>query len=532
MVRFIPFLILFLILSAVLTAAPGDTLKTIATPGHHPQGLTFDGKNLWCADRNTDYIYKIDPADGIIRDSIKTPGYMPVGLTFDGKLLWCVDGASELIYAINPDNQIVEKTIWCPVSKPGDLAWDGQYLWISDDGDNMLHQISPEDGTTILSIPAPSGAPGGLTWDGRYLWSSDRVADCIYMVTPDKGDVIIVMDSPGQYPCGLAWDGANVWDVDYQSDRISQLVVDDGTPFVRLEERRQKMEFFHQVRNFGPDTLLTLDVYLAIPENRNNQELLEEIVFEPKPTEIISDRWGQKVAHFRFTDVAAEQFTEVKMKTSAALYKNRYFVFPDKVGSLADIPADIQERFLADDIKYSLTDPIITGAVKKVVGDETNPYWIARNIYNYLIENMEYELAGGWNIAPTVLDRGNGSCSEYSFVYIAMCRAAGLPARYVGSVVVRGDDASWDNVFHRWVEVYLPGFGWLPVDPSGGDSPRPSHRANYFGFLNNRYLITTAGGGGSEYLDWSYNGNEKWTSRGRCKVEAENFGEWEPIVEE
>ena len=145
---------------------------------------------------------------------------------------------------------------------------------------------------------------------------------------------------------------------------------------------------------------------------------------------------------------------------------------------------------------------------------------------------MEYELAGGWNIAPTVLDRGNGSCSEYSFVYISMCRAAGLPTRYVGSLVIRGDDASYDDVFHRWVEVYLPNYGWLPVDPSGGDSKWPAYRADSFGYLNNRFLITTSGGGGSEYLEWGYNANERWTSQGRCKVVVENFGEWSPIKAE
>jgi len=110
-----------------------------------------------------------------------------------------------------------------------------------------------------------------------------------------------------------------------------------------------------------------------------------------------------------------------------------------------------------------------------------------------------------------------------------MCRAAGLPARYVGSVVIRHDDASWDDVYHRWVEIYLPNYGWIPVDPSGGDSPWPSHRANYFGYLNNRFLITTSGGGGSEYLEWSYNANCRWTSVGRAKVKVEDFGEWSPV---
>jgi hypothetical protein len=49
--------------------------------------------------------------------------------------------------------------------------------------------------------------------------------------------------------------------------------------------------------------------------------------------------------------------------------------------------------------------------------------------------------------------------------------------------------------------------------------------------LSNRFLITTLGGGGSEYLDWGYNANEKWTSTGRCRVEVENFGEWSPLPE-
>lgn len=220
------------------------------------------------------------------------------------------------------------------------------------------------------------------------------------------------------------------------------------------------------------------------------------------------------------------------MSAEAKLYQNRYFIWPERVGSLDNIPRDIRDTYLINDTKFSYGDPVIQKAVRAAVGDEENPYWIARKIYNYVIEHMEYELVGGWNIAPTVLDRGNGSCSEYSFVYISMCRAAGLPARYAGSVVVRGDDACWDNVFHRWVEVYLPGYGWIPVDPSGGDSEWPADRANYFGFLNNRYLITTIGGGGSEYLEWSYNANEKWTSTGRAKVESENFGEWTPKEED
>lgn len=513
-------------------AAPGDTLTSIKTPSSCPQGLTFDGSFLWNADRKSDMIYRIDLKLGAATDSIETPGYIPRGLTYDGIRLWCVDAGEGVIYAVNPKTRIVERTIFCPVSDPGDLAWDGEYLWICDDGENKIRQISTEDGTTIKTIPAPFSKPCGLTYDGRYLWVSDRGSDMIYMVAPGEGDVVICFKSPGPHAWGLAWDGTNLWNADYQTDRIYKLVVDDGVKFVRLEEKRENVEVIHQVRNYGPGRLNTLDVYIAVPGNLNNQVLLGDPVFDPNPDNILKDRWGQKVAHYRFADVEATEFVTVTMNVSAELYQNRYFVFPEKVGSLKDIPRDIRKAYLADDTKFSLRNDIIQQAVNKAIGDETNPYRIARKIFNYVIDNMEYELSGGWNIAPTVLERGNGSCSEYSFVYIAMCRAAGLPARYAGSVVIRGDDASYDDVFHRWVEIYLPNYGWIPVDPSAGDSPWPGSRANAFGFLNNRYLITTVGGGGSEYLEWGYNMNERWTSEGRCKVVVENIAEWSPLDEE
>jgi len=525
----LPALLLVLLMASSALAAPGDTVMTIPTPYNCPQGLTFDGEYLWNADRKSDQIYKIDPATGAVVDSLPTPGYVPRGITWDGKRLWCVDAESEGIYAINPNTRITETTIYCPVAQPYGLAWDGKYLWIADDASNELHQISSEDGTTINSIRAPSSHPGGLTFDGTYLWVSDRYKDRIYMVTPDEGDVIITFKSPGPHPTDLTFDGKNLWNVDYQTDRISKLVVDDGTLFVRLEEKTQHIDFTHQVRNFGPGTMKTLDVFMAVPQNMNNQELRQPVTFEPEPTDILTDKWGQKIAHFRFSNVSPLDFTTVTMHAEAELYQNRYFVFPNRVGGLGEITDKIREIYLIDDDKFALGDPVIQQAVKKAVGDETNPYWIGRKIFNYVIEHMEYELAGGWNIAPTVLARGNGSCSEYSFVYIAMCRAAGLPARYVGSIVIRGDDASWDDVFHRWVEIYLPNYGWIPVDPSGGDSEWPGNRANAFGYLNNRFLITTAGGGGSEYLKWGYNANEWWTSEGRCKIEVENFGEWSPL---
>ncbi len=517
------------ILAGSILATPGDTVRSIASPYRCPQGLAFDGKQLWCVDRRSDQIYAVDPATGTVTDSIPTPGYVPRGLAFDGRLLWVADAEEMRLYAINTASRIVEKTILCPISEPSGLAWDGKNLWICGDGYDRIDLISTDDGTTISSIPSPSSHSDALSFDGTYLWVADRFADRLLMVEPARGDVVLSIASPGPYACGMAWDGKSLWTVDYQTDRIYQLKLDDGVAYARTKEKAEKVDFLHQVRNFGPDTVKTLDVYLAIPGNAASQELTSTIEFAPQATDILTDKWGQKVAHFRFANLGPDEFSNVRMSVSAKMYETRFFVFPAKVGKLEEIPKDIRDKYLVDDAKFIIGDSTIRNAVQAAVGKETNPYWIARRIQQYCVDKLTYERVGGWNVAPAVLKRGTGSCSEYTFVYIAMCRAAGLPARYAGAIVVRNDDASYDDVFHRWVEVFLPGYGWIPVDPSRGDSKWPADVAGSFGFLANSCLITTVGGGGSEYMEWGYNGNERWTSQGKCKVVVENIGEWSPL---
>jgi transglutaminase-like putative cysteine protease len=217
------------------------------------------------------------------------------------------------------------------------------------------------------------------------------------------------------------------------------------------------------------------------------------------------------------------------MQVEAEISAIRYFIFPDRCGTLDDIPAEIRRRYTANGSKYLTDDPYIQKTAKQIVGDETNPYTIARKVFDYVRTHLRYELAGGWNAAPVVLKRGTGSCSEYSFCFISLCRAAGLPARYVGAIVVRGDDASTDETFHRWPEMYLPNYGWVTIDPQGGDKSSPRDRALHIGCLANRYLITTQGAGDSEHLGWYYNCDETYTTDPQVEVHTEAFAEWEPL---
>ncbi len=511
-----------------LTAFPGKIISQFPAPGRYGTGMTFDGKNLWVADHQQDKLFCIDPQNGVVKKEIPAPGFWPMGLAWDGKNLWNVDSKQNKIFKIDSKTGHILATIEAPSDNPEGLVWDGQTLWVSDAKDNSIMKLDLSDGTALLKIKGPARSVQGLTYDGQYLWCSDRLTNEIYMIRPEDGEIILLINSPAPYPRGLAFDGENLWNIDYQTDSLYQLTRRDDDLFRLEKTRKARITYTHEVKAIGNGKIIDLDVYIAVPEELNQQKI-SLIDYYPASFSKVKDRWNQQIAHFRYGNISSDTKTTTKMVVEAEISAITYFIYPDGCGTLSDIPSEIRKLYTADGSKYLLQDLYIQNLVKEIVGDEKNPYWIARKIFDYVRLNMEYKLEGGWNVAPYVLKRGTGSCSEYTFSFIALCRAAGLPARYVGAVVVRGDDASLDEVFHRWPEVYLPNYGWIPIDPQGGDKDLPRNRILNIGHLSNRFLITTQGGGDSEYLGWYYNSHEKYLTDPQVEVNVENFGDWDPV---
>jgi transglutaminase-like putative cysteine protease/glutamine cyclotransferase len=522
---------ILVLLSLPLGAHPGKVLHTLDAPGGFCTGAAFDGRFLWVADYKADKLFKLNPQTGQIVGSVPSPGFWPMGLAWDGTHLYNADRKSKKIFKVDPADGTILHAVDAPSSNPEGLAWDGQTLWVTDHKDGKIMKIDLTDGTAVKTVTAPAKSPNGLTFDGTYLWCSDRMTDEIYMIEPDSGRVLMVLDAPASYPRGLAWDGRSLWNLDHQTDRLYSLVRRDNETFRLKNTRRAEVTLTHQVKAHGPGNLKSLNAYLAVPEDMPQQKITS-LSFSPSNNTIAKDRWQQQIAVFSYENLPSPSTIESVMHVRTEISEIRYFIFPDRCGTLDDIPPDIRDTYTANGTKYLTDDPYIKNLATQLLGDRKNPYYIARNIFDYVREHLEYKLEGGWNAAPVVLKRGTGSCSEYSFCFIALCRAAGIPARYAGAIVVRGDDASMDDVFHRWPEIYLPNYGWIPIDPQGGDKPSPRDRALNIGNLSNRFLITTRGGGDSQYLGWYYNCNETYTSDPQVEVNIEAFAEWEPLPDE
>ncbi len=64
--------------------------------------------------------------------------------------------------------------------------------------------------------------------------------------------------------------------------------------------------------------------------------------------------------------------------------------------------------------------------------------------------------------AAQALAIGRGVCQDHAHLFIACCRAAGVPARYVSGYVHPGDTP--EAASHAWADVWVDGEGWVSVD--------------------------------------------------------------------
>lgn len=72
------------------------------------------------------------------------------------------------------------------------------------------------------------------------------------------------------------------------------------------------------------------------------------------------------------------------------------------------------------------------------------------------------------------LQKGSGSCRDFSLLFIEICRQLGFAARFVSGYLYDPPSGAnhienvADGSMHAWTQVYIPGAGWKGFDPTNG----------------------------------------------------------------
>jgi len=118
-------------------------------------------------------------------------------------------------------------------------------------------------------------------------------------------------------------------------------------------------------------------------------------------------------------------------------------------------------RWLTPEPLIQNYDPRIAAQAREIIQRERSPARVAALLTHWVHSSVRRAIphAGSAPSAVKVLENPSGDCNEFTTLYVALARSAGLPARTVsGLLYVNGR-----FYYHAWPEIYLN--DWIAVDP-------------------------------------------------------------------
>lgn len=228
-------------------------------------------------------------------------------------------------------------------------------------------------------------------------------------------------------------------------------------------------------------------IEIAIPPDTSFQRVFYEDI-DPKPTFIKKDNDGNWLATY---ELGSRERVDVKARGQVQVFaKRREFERPG-------------EQSLSDNLKETLywqtSDPAID--------DLANRLKTPRAIYDYVVNTLTYAYdkvdprTKRIGASGVLLDPSYAICTEFTDLFIAIARAAGIPAREINGYAWTENPelqplSLVSDVLHAWPEYWDHEAGaWTPIDPTWGNT---TGGIDYFSKLDMRHIAFVIHGENAE----------------------------------
>ena len=121
--------------------------------------------------------------------------------------------------------------------------------------------------------------------------------------------------------------------------------------------------------------------------------------------------------------------------------------------------------FLDPEPLLEVRNPEIQALARRLRGTDTDPRVVAERVNSWVHDSLKKEITVGVPSALATLHARVGDCNEHTQLYVALARAAGIPARVAAGLTYL--DGKF--YYHAWPEVWLQ--RWVAVDPTFGQFP-------------------------------------------------------------
>ncbi len=227
---------------------------------------------------------------------------------------------------------------------------------------------------------------------------------------------------------------------------------------------------------------------IALPPNTAFQKILIKSI-NPKPETVLKDDDGNWLAQY---NLLPGQSMEVETTITAAIHLNPY---PQSTEPLVDRSVYLRPQ------KYWETQ-------SQQIEDLAKTYKTPHDIYNYVTHALSYDYTrvNGQAVRKGALaalaDPTHSICMEFTDLFVAIARAAGIPAREVIGYAYTTNSklrplSLVSDVLHAWPEFYDDARKiWIPVDPTWANT---TGGIDYFDKLDFNHIAFSLEGVSSEY---------------------------------
>ncbi|PZD72679.1 hypothetical protein C1752_03515 [Acaryochloris thomasi RCC1774] len=471
-------------------------------------GLTTDGDRILAVDTVRGYLLSIDPLTNntIILNPHQVSDWLDVtGLTLHQDTFWfakdqevfCCDSQGLLGDHRAPLEQRHFAHLPYPVAG---VAVGPSAIYVSCQKSGYIHVFDPATGKPLDKFPQPGVGSETLTVADERLWVCDRDEQTVYCLDPATGAIQYSALTPFSSPTGIAFYTPK------NQVPICYVVYTDEEPYIRDDPNAEspyqltfrdrtfihplclhhnptehytlsngylvELSYVEELLSIEDVTLNNVEWRIALPSETQRQRIRHiEPIGHPFT---IEEQNGQKVAVFKFDQIKPDQGGLLGWKATVEMYSLKYSLTPDDIDSNLTLAPELQAQYLVDDDDLAMDTFTIQAAAKEAAGTETNVLRKMLKIRNYVYDRLSYGIRPKIDTPDVALERGIGSCGEYVGVLLALARLNGIACRTIGRYKCPQHPEYRHlplepDFNHVWLEFYVPGIGWLPMESNVDD---------------------------------------------------------------
>ena len=219
------------------------------------------------------------------------------------------------------------------------------------------------------------------------------------------------------------------------------------------------------VRNQGKQKVSGASLVCSFLGDHQPDQVVQVYRTSPLPSQTSRLPDGAPVLHFALGVLAPGEAREVRIVYRLLLATVEYAVAQAPAGHWEGLSLLDYCRFTAPERMLEAEAPEMRAKAAELCQGRTTPAAAAAAISEFVTKHCVTE---GDRMALTALEAlrtGRAVCQGQSDLFVALCRAAGIPAQTVhGPCLGEPGTAAQDRfpTWHQWAQVYLPGQGWVP----------------------------------------------------------------------